>query len=525
MKETWEKSRVFLGKISKKNRILLGVVFSVIILGAVIFALMLNHRPYAVLFTGLSGEEARSITSYLQDNGVNDYRIQGSDTILVPAGQEEQLKAKLLMAGYPKSGFAYETYRSAVTGMSTQADREIAFLQDLQDRMAGVIRCFSGVKEAVVTISQGEDRRFVLSDDSVVEATASVLVTMDGGTALTAQQAEAIRNLVSHAVKGLSISNVAISDSLGNDYGANGAVGGAEDASQLKLRLEEQVNNKVRTQIMTVLAPLYGADNVRVGVQSTVDISRRVGESTTYTEPGTGEADGKGILNSRVYDHTVTRGGEDGVGGVAGTQSNADLPSYVEGGLEPDGTETLIRTSGEDKYSVNSEKQQVDNNNSGVVTDVMVAVTINGSVAGGASREALLQHVAKAAGIGTQDQEEKISILIAPFYDPGSPLLPPASELPRWVVIAAAAGTALMLAVLLLLSALRRRKRKKQMAQAAALAVRVPATAEPPQEGADIMNIKTEKSMELRKDIRQFAEDDPELAAQMVKSWLRGGEE
>ena len=31
--------------------------------------------------------------------------------------------------------------------------------------------------------------------------------------------------------------------------------------------------------------------------------------------------------------------------------------------------------------------------------------------------------------------------------------------------------------------------------------------------------------MELRRDIRQFAESNPELAAQMVKGWLRGGEE
>ncbi|MFQ7450380.1 MAG: hypothetical protein ACLRNQ_01895 [Flavonifractor plautii] len=44
-----------------------------------------------------------------------------------------------------------------------------------------------------------------------------------------------------------------------------------------------------------------------------------------------------------------------------------------------------------------------------------------------------------------------------------------------------------------------------------------------PQEGADIMNLQTEKSMELRKDVRKFAEDNPEIAAQMVKSWSREG--
>ena len=39
------------------------------------------------------------------------------------------------------------------------------------------------------------------------------------------------------------------------------------------------------------------------------------------------------------------------------------------------------------------------------------------------------------------------------------------------------------------------------------------------------MEINTEKSMELRKNVRQFAQNNPEIAAQMIKTWLRGGEE
>ena len=42
--------------------------------------------------------------------------------------------------------------------------------------------------------------------------------------------------------------------------------------------------------------------------------------------------------------------------------------------------------------------------------------------------------------------------------------------------------------------------------------------------GADVMHLKSEKSMELRKDIRRFADESPEIAAQIVKSLLRGGD-
>ena len=39
------------------------------------------------------------------------------------------------------------------------------------------------------------------------------------------------------------------------------------------------------------------------------------------------------------------------------------------------------------------------------------------------------------------------------------------------------------------------------------------------------MEINTEKSMELRKSVRQFAQSNPEIAAQIVKMWLKGENE
>ena len=51
--------------------------------------------------------------------------------------------------------------------------------------MSAVVRKFDGVKEAVVTINPGEDHRYVLDKDNVVEATESVALTMMGRQKLT----------------------------------------------------------------------------------------------------------------------------------------------------------------------------------------------------------------------------------------------------------------------------------------------------------------------------------------------------
>lgn len=533
-----EKVKTFLTGMKRKTRIFLGVALGAVILVAVAAAMILNNRPYEVLFTGLTGDEARTIMTYLDENGVSQYRLEGGDTILVPKDQEPQLKAKLLMAGYPKSGFSYETYRTAVGTMSTEADRNIAYLQDLQDRMAGVIRCLDGVKDAVVTIVQGDDRRYILDSDNMVEASASVMVTMRDGGTLTAQQASAIRNLVARAVKGLEIDNVAISDSMGNSYNADDTASGAGDASALKLSLEEQVNNSVRTQIMEVLSPLFGTDNVRVGVNSTVDVSRSVGESTAYTEPSwaaDGSTKGEGIIGSKVYTNEVIKGADNIAGGVAGTESNSDISTYVQDNTKQmDGNETYIKNDGQVNYNVNTNKTQVERV-AGTVTDLMVSVSINSEAASGSTTEELLSHVARAAGIAPDMQADKISILIAPFYQAPTPsILPDTSSLPGWVLYAAIAGGVLLLLLLLLIFLLRRRARKRKAKAkelgdmlSSAGAVYMPGAEEQPliTAGANIMNIRTEKSMELRKDIRQFADENPEIAAQMIKGWLKGGDE
>ena len=73
----------------------------------------------------------------------------------------------------------------------------------------------------------------------------------------------------------------------------------------------------------------------------------------------------------------------------------------------------------------------------------------------------------------------------------------------------------------------RRRKRKEREAALAAAAAQQVIPMEipmaEPQEGADVMSLQTEKSMELRKDVRQFADDNPEIAAQMIRTLLKGG--
>jgi len=530
IKDLWEKLKGLFLKLNKKvRRLLCGTLIAALVL-AIVVALFLATRPYAVLFTGLSAEESKSIVAYLEESGVTEYRLEGSDTIKVPSSMESKLKATLLMQGYPKSGFSYETYRSAVGTMSTESDRDMAYLQDLQDRMAGVIRCLDGVKASVVTIVPEEDSRYILDSSAMTKASASVMVTMNGGSPLSTQQADAIRNLISRSVKGLDISNIAISDSLGNTYsGGDVSTASSGDASLLKLQLEEQVNRTLRGQIMQVLTPLFGEDNIRIAVNSTVDVSHRTGDSTTYKEPiwaADGSTGGKGIIGSQIYDQEVVRGDGTTAGGVAGTTTNSDINTYVQDSAKVNGNETYIRDNSTINYNVDTNKEQVERW-AGTVSDVMVSVTINSETATAINRDNLMQHIARASGITPELQANKISIYLGSFYKEASSSLLPNADLlpfPAWMLYAAAGGLALLLILLSVIFVLRKKRKKKLSKELNALLDDHKSStsmyAEPA--GVDIMTIKTERSMELRKTIRQFSEENPEIAAYMLKSWLKG---
>nr|WP_196058516.1 flagellar basal-body MS-ring/collar protein FliF [Flavonifractor plautii] len=531
-----EKIKGYLGKVAgwwkaagkKVKLFLIAGLIAVVAAVAVVLAMQMN-QPYTTLFTGLNQTELNEIVSYLSEQGMADYRIEGSDTILVPAEQEVRLKAALAQQGYPKSGFAYSMYLDHVGSLTTEGERKQLELYELQDRIAAVVRCFDGVQEAVVDITPGEDNTFILDSENKYDASAAVFVTMRDGAELTQKQVQGIRNFVSHSVQGLKIDNVTITDSYGNTYSAGDTFTDIQDLSTLKLQLEEQINNKIRTSVLQVLTPIYGTENVKVSVNSIVDLDRSYTDSTDYNLEdwaNDGSTGGEGIIGEKIYEGDILLPGGDTAGGVPGTSTNADLNQYVNEDGEADGEGQIVHVSGDKKYLVDETNQQVEHL-SGTVSDVMVSVTINQAAADGTDAAALYPHVARAAGIATADQRDKISVLISPFYQADEPVLPVPEGIPAWVIYAAAGGGVLFLVLLLVILLLgrRRRKRRKELEAAGLAAVAQTETAPlTPQEGADIMNLQTEKSMELRKDVRKFAEDNPEIAAQMVKSWLREGD-
>lgn len=538
VKGLWEKVKGFFVKMNKKTRILLAACGVVILAAAVVAAVLLSRTEYAVLFTDLNTSETSAVVGYLNDNGVTDYKIQG-DSVLVPEQMQTRLQAQMVLAGYPTSGYMYEYMTENLNGLSTSSERATAERISIEQKLAAVIRWFPNVRDAQVQISPGNQQTYIYQD--VAPASAWVQVEMEQGTMLTDGQASAIRKMVAHSAAGLEISNVTLNDTAGNEYIGDSSLSNLQDASAMKLQLEQQTSNKVRNQVLQALTSIYGKDNVKVAVNTVVDVNRRVVERTSYEQPA-GATENGGLIGSETYFWEVIRDGTEPVGGAVGTTTNADINTYPDREMNLTGDENYAGREDKIDHKIDTTVEQMEVV-AGSISDIRVAVTINqrAANAGSVDAETLRSHVAEAAGIGGEgDPASRVSVLIAPFDDPtlnggGIITIPGGTTVPEGVVYAAAVGMALFVVLLIAVLLLNRKVKKKrlaeekalqeEMAAAAALEAAALQAAAAPTGGADIMDVNTEKSMELRRTVRQFAQNNPEIAAQMVKAWLRGGED
>ena len=547
LKELWEKVKGFFKNMSTKVRIILCTVAVAIVALVAVLMVLANNQPYATLFTNLSSSEASAIMDYLQENGFTDYRLEG-DTIYVRADQQDVMVAQLVQAGYPKDSYLYDTYFEKSGLTTTNTERNINLQIALQERLGAIIRNFPGVQNAFVTITLGKDQTYVLEDVQTASEASVVLVMREGQT-LTPEQAACIRNLVSHSVQDLALEDVSIEDTIGNTYTAD-AVANLGDNSQLKLALQEYFANQVRTNVVNLLTPIYGQGNVRAAVSCTVDVNRRVVESEEFSQPE-GSAENSGLIGTDTILGVVSGDGVETVGGIPGTTTNADIdiPTYMEDLMQAAGDGTYGQWYHNYVANMNKTTEQMEVV-AGTVTDIKVAVTVNANSRNGTTVEALelAHHVATGAGIGGEDPDSRVSVLIAPFDEEPAEVNPDGIVLTQQMIplmiIAGAVLLVLLIMLIVILSVRRRRKQKKEAEQAAIDAqlglvgpdgeplpddVVIPgmpgvpgAPGEQPATGADIMELNTEKSMELRKMVRQFAQNNPEIAAQMVKAWLRG---
>lgn len=529
-----DRIKEFWGNLSGKHKkILIASAVGILLFSGAI-AVMFNRTDYAVLFSGMNDEEAQKVISLLHETGVT-YRYNQDGKIYVPNQEADDIRMDMAMEGYPQSGFSYDVLLNNSGMMSTESDKETFKLYDLQNRIGNTIRNIDGVKSAVVTINLAKDDKFVLNNDTKEKASAYTVVHMYDGGSPNPEQVKAIQRLIAKSVQDMDMGDVAVIDGNGIDVSVYKAEKDAQSDGSRKSEYETMEETKLEGGILDLLEGIYGRGNVRVRAKCVADMQKVVSEEITYAAPD--ETNNSGYVSEQSLT-SEGNGPEASVSGIPGAKSNTNITQYnTQGGADQGG---YYSSSSDTKYGLNQKKVQGQYDGGGIV-DVTIAVTINKkSVSEGApSDEEIMGLVASAAGVPKDQQAQKISVVTADFYDnsqvadASSQPVAAADAMDRKTMLILAGGVIvlLLITVLLMVLSARRRRRRRREEELAVLEAAIDRDQDEIQEEDPEIKISSLQAQEnkygaaLKGELQAFADENPEISASLLRSWLRSEDE
>jgi len=554
-----------LANLSTRQQITIAVV--ILACAGGVYALVQHQREadFRPLFTGVAPEDAASIVQKLKEGGV-EYRlpVEGG-TVMVPSAKLAELRINMAAAGLPKTGrIGFELFDKTNLG-ATEFTEHINYRRALEGELERSVMSLAEVETARVHITFPKDSVFL---DSQQPAKASVLVKLRQGGHLAPQNVQAINHLIAAAVEGLSPDAVSVLDVNGNLLGRPKPAGTLDgpEPSEAALDYRHHIEADLLAKVNSTLEPLLGAEKFRANVSVECDFTGGEQSEETF-DP----AHSVMTTSQRTEDSS----GGATANGVPGTASTLPRPTS-----RPGGRSTRVSRTTENIAYQTSRLVKKTRLPAGVLKKMSLAVLVDQSVTwekdGKTMKRVLVPPTPETlkiihdlvAGVTgfSQDRGDQLVIETLPFEStlllepppvPGmpAPVAPAANGLPlhfepKTLLIGGgvAAGT-IVIAFLLAMMLRGKRKKKAELTGPAALAAgessadRAALSAGGPEKGlaeqlADrdaqqkrsdaqmlsslkLAPVITKKAEVLAKHLREKIGKEPEISAQILRTWIR----
>jgi flagellar M-ring protein FliF len=486
VKEFWD-------KLSKKVKKIIIISTAAVVVISIASSILLNLKVHEVLYSGLSSTEQSEIVSRLGELGV-DFKTQGGGIVLVPSKEVDSLKMKLSSEGYPKSALSYDMFKSSSDFMSTDYDKKQFLIFQLQDRLQNSIKTLSGVKDAIVNISIANESTYVLDEDKV-PTTAMLILDLEAGVTLTPLQVKGIENIIAKSVPGLESKDVSIIDQSGTILNPH-----SEDGTGTSLDyLEKQkaAGDLLKNKIITLLQPLYGKNGVSVGVNVAIDFSQKTSNETLY---------------SRVDEDKDT-------------SKNGEEDEDVEAVIDPDTGEVSVKPTDTKETPKSELVNQVQNQiikNGGEIKDITAAIIINKKLS-----EDEKTNVNKIVSFALGVKENRIvisDIEFAAANELQQKAMAALKEKPSFleqnaIYLIIFAGV-VVLALIILIIIKRAKKKKHEIQKEIYKGIKPIGQASLNDEIPAIVLNET-RELGLKRQIKDFSSSNPEIVAQLLRTWIK----
>nr|WP_250646407.1 flagellar basal-body MS-ring/collar protein FliF [Pseudomonas oligotrophica] len=284
---------------------------------AVVFYLWRDNAAYRPLHGAGETFPAAEVMQVL-DGEALAYRIHPqSGQILVREDQLAQARMLLAARGVKVSlPEGYELFDKEEPLGTSQFVQDVRLKRSLEGELARTVMSLKGVQHARVHLAQEENSSFVISKRAPSKA--SVMLQLEPGQVLKAEQVAAIVNLVAGSVPNLKPEDVSVIDQYGSLLSRGLNVGGQPAQNWQAV---EDYQNKAVGNIEQVLAPVLGAGNYRISVAADIDFSQK--EETFQSFGDTPRLRREVLSNESALDQLAL--------GVPGSLSNKPLAPPAEG--------------------------------------------------------------------------------------------------------------------------------------------------------------------------------------------------
>ncbi|MCC7498229.1 MAG: flagellar M-ring protein FliF [Bryobacterales bacterium] len=562
--------RTLYARLTPRQRVLLGAVLVLLVSGGFWLAHWNRERDFKPIYSGLAAEDAGAVVSKVRESGVPYRLLENGSTVLVPSSKVAELRLQMASAGLPKTGrIGFELFDKANFGTTDFAE-QVNYHRALEGELERSITSLAEVEQGRVHITFAKDSVFT---ESRQPAKASVLVKLRFGARLSPQNVQSITYLVASAVEGLDPGSVSVLDMQGNllsrprHHNPDGP-----DPDDASIEYRQKIEKDLLAKINTTLEPLLGADRFRAAVSVECDFSSGE-QSEELFDPA------KSVMVSSQKSEDTS--GASGPAGIPGTASALPRPAARGAGTalaSARRTENIAYQTSRVVKRTKLPQGEVKRISVAMLLDHAIrwegaGVKAKRIVEPVSAERLKAVHDIVAAVIGfRQDRGDQVTVEAQPFestlnWEPapagsaGGPggIGPLNLKLPSWVnrkvlVLGAVAGILLLLLLLAAFALLLKRPSKKKAARGAKAGLagkgalrsgdeqaELPAAPDVKQqleaklaeqaakrEMAELEAVAalklpaptTKKSEVLARHLSEEAKKDPEMMAQILRTWL-----
>jgi flagellar M-ring protein FliF len=351
---------------------LLGVGIGIAaVLGALVFNL--GGQPKALLYSNLDLKEASEVTQALSQAGIKFEAVGDGSTIMVPRDKVASTRLMIAGKGLVSSGsVGYELFDSTSALGQTDFVQQLNRQRALEGELARTIRSLDGVTFARVHLVMPKRQLF---EEDAESPAASVTIGI-GGRKPSADQVQAVQNLVAGAVPNLKAEQVTVIDQHGKTLSTGGGDGAV--AGKLADDRRAEIERGLAARIKDLVEGVVGPGKARVEVSADIDMAQ-VTESKKTFDP-----DGQVIRSEQTSEENSA---ESDPNGAAGVTAGANIPT---GAATAPGSITLPsnkNTTGANTATTNYEIGETTTSTvtlPGAVKKLSVAVAVDGITAIGA---------------------------------------------------------------------------------------------------------------------------------------------